>query len=164
MSTGAHFTMKLPTKRMAADCLFFDNEGRILVVEPTYKTTWDVPGGVVERDESPRQAAQREIHEELGLDVEPGAMLAVDWLARQGDFTEMVAFLFDGGVLDPGVVRRLELQPDEIRSARFVTLATAKQLLDGEAFARVSAAVNARALRSTAYLENGNPIDGAASR
>jgi 8-oxo-dGTP pyrophosphatase MutT (NUDIX family) len=67
-----HFTAKLATKRMAADCLFTDQAGRLRVLEPTYKSTWEIPGGVVERDESPRLAAQREVREELGLSVEPG--------------------------------------------------------------------------------------------
>lgn len=58
MCADDHFTTKLPSKRMAADCLFFDNEDCILVVQPTYKATWDVPGGVVEYDESLRRAAQ----------------------------------------------------------------------------------------------------------
>jgi 8-oxo-dGTP pyrophosphatase MutT (NUDIX family) len=141
---------------MAADCLFFDHD-RILLVQPTYKISWDVPGGVVERDESPRQAARREIREELGLQVDPGPLLAVDWLTPHGDFTEMVAFVFDGGTLDAGTVDRLDLPPDELRDARFVTLAEAAGLLDAESFARVAAAVHARARGSTAYLENGKP-------
>lgn len=91
---------------MAADCLCTDQAGRLLctdqagrllVLEPPYKATWDIPGGVVERDESPRLAARREVQEEIGLSVEPGDLLAVDRISQVGDFTEVVAFLFDGG-------------------------------------------------------------------
>lgn len=99
MTADEYFTVRLPTKRVAADCLIFDPAGRFLVVEPTYRSTWDVPGGVAEVDEAPRRAARREVSEELGLDLEPGALLAVDWVARDGNFTEVVAFLFDGGVV-----------------------------------------------------------------
>jgi ADP-ribose pyrophosphatase YjhB (NUDIX family) len=44
---------------MAAGALLFDEDGRILLVEPTYKPYWEIPGGVVEADESPtpRRAA-----------------------------------------------------------------------------------------------------------
>lgn len=63
----AHFTANLPAKRFAADCLFTDEAGCVLVLEPPYKLTWDIPGGVVEADESPRCAAQREVREEVGL-------------------------------------------------------------------------------------------------
>ena len=36
------------TPRVAAGALFFDDRGRVLLVHPTYKDTWDIPGGYVE--------------------------------------------------------------------------------------------------------------------
>ena len=51
------FTATLPRKRMGAGVLLSDELGRVLLVEPTYKPSWEVPGGVVEADESPRAAA-----------------------------------------------------------------------------------------------------------
>jgi ADP-ribose pyrophosphatase YjhB (NUDIX family) len=161
MPDDAHFTARLPVKRLAADCLFTDEAGRILVVEPTYKPTWDIPGGGVEVDESPRHAAQREVREELGLHIEPGDLIAVDWLPHDGNFTEVVAFLFDGGVLSPAARSQIVVDPSEIRSHRFVVLEEAEQLLDAEQFARVRAGIRARAASSTAYLEDGSPPRGA---
>ena len=50
----ADYTAGLPTKRMAAAVLFFDDTDRLLLVEPAYtKTHWELPGGCVEADESP---------------------------------------------------------------------------------------------------------------
>jgi ADP-ribose pyrophosphatase YjhB (NUDIX family) len=152
-----HFTAKLPTKRMAADCLFTDQAGRLLVLEPPYKSTWDLPGGMVERDESPRLAAQREVREEIGLSMEPGDLLAVDWVSQSGDFTEIVAFLFDGGVLAPADIDRIVIQPTEVSRFKFVTLNEAERLLDPEQFARVAAALKIRTSAATTYLENGLP-------
>ena len=152
-----HFTAKHPTKRMAADCLFTDQADRLLVLEPTYKSTWEIPGGVVERDESPRLAAQREVLEEIGLIVEPGDLLAVDWLSRSGDLTEIVAFLFDGGVLAPADIDRIVIEPTEVSCFRFVTLDEAERLLDAEQFARVAAGLKTRRSAATVYLENGFP-------
>lgn len=129
MSSDAHFTASLPTKRMAADCLFRDRDGRVLVVEPTYKPSWDVPGGVVEVDESPRDAAKREVREELGLDVEPGDLIAVDWISRDGDVSEVVAFVFDGGGMKPSLIDKIVVESSEIRSYRLVTLDEAGRLL-----------------------------------
>jgi 8-oxo-dGTP pyrophosphatase MutT (NUDIX family) len=157
VSDDVHFTAKQPTKRIAADCLFTDESGRLLVLDPPYKPTWDLPGGVVEPDESPRLAAKREVQEEIGLPIEPGALLAVDWISRSGEFTEIVAFLFDGGVLRPADVERIVTEPSEVSRFRFVTLDEARQLLDAGQFARVAAGLQARGSAATTYLENGAP-------
>lgn len=156
MTAADHFSAILPRKRVAADCLIFDHHHRFLVVQPLYKNTWDLPGGVAEADESPWRAARREVAEEVGLEVNSGRLLAVDWIARVGPVTEVVAFLFDGGSTatpDSG----LTLQRDEIRSARFVDLDEAGSLLDPEALARITHALDARRQGHTVYLENGIP-------
>ena len=41
------------TPPVAARALFLDGASRVLLVHPTYKDTWDIPGGYVERGESP---------------------------------------------------------------------------------------------------------------
>ncbi len=76
----------LPKVLAGAACLFRDADGRILLVEPNYREGWALPGGTVESDggETPREAARRETREEIGLDVEPGALLAVDWVRGPG--------------------------------------------------------------------------------
>ncbi len=38
---------------------------------------WTLPGGGVDHGEHPREALRREVHEETGLDVEPGPLLDV---------------------------------------------------------------------------------------
>lgn len=153
-----HFASRLPTKRVAADCLVFDRDGRFLLVEPTYKSTWDVPGGVSEVDESPRRTAQREAAEELGLEVQPGRLLATNWISRRGAWTEVVAFLFDGGVVSTPV-SDLTFQAEEIRSARFVSLSEAETLMTSWEYARVAAALEARSRKMTVYLEDGDVME-----
>ncbi|MFV2083087.1 NUDIX domain-containing protein [Micromonospora sp. LOL_021] len=76
------YTATLPRKRMGSAVLLRDRDGRILLVEPTYKDYWELPGGVVEADESPYDAAVRELAEELGLAVTPGRLLVVDCRRR----------------------------------------------------------------------------------
>ena len=86
------------TPRVAAGALFFDDQGRVLLVHPTYKDTWDIPGGYVERGESPAAACRRELKEELGIDRAPLRLISVDWAPsdREGD---KLLFLFDCGIL-----------------------------------------------------------------
>jgi ADP-ribose pyrophosphatase YjhB (NUDIX family) len=48
-------------KRVAADMLIRDEAGRVLLVNPTYKDFWDLPGGMAEANEPPRAAAEREL-------------------------------------------------------------------------------------------------------
>ena len=38
---------------------------------------WTLPGGGIDHGEDPRDAVRREVHEETGLDVEPGAVIDV---------------------------------------------------------------------------------------
>jgi hypothetical protein len=41
------YVSSLARKRMAATAFFRDDEGRVLLVNPVYKATWDLPGTVV---------------------------------------------------------------------------------------------------------------------
>lgn len=55
-------------------CLLTDGE-RVLLVRHTYgHRAWDLPGGAVRRGEPPEHTARREMHEELGVQIE-------DWRA-----------------------------------------------------------------------------------
>jgi len=50
---------------VAADALFVDEQDRVMLVRPTYKNHWDIPGGYVEEGKTPLQACMREVSEEL---------------------------------------------------------------------------------------------------
>ena len=58
--------------------LVTDDGGRFLVVRPTYSQEWMMPGGRVERGETPHAAAIRETREETGLDVVLDRLILVD--------------------------------------------------------------------------------------
>src|SRR5215207_7068234 len=90
----------LDRKRMAAGVLFRDRAGRVLLVEPSYKPNWEIPGGAVAADEPPWAAARREVLEELGRDLPVGRLLVVDYVRPQDSRPEGVVFVFDGGMLD----------------------------------------------------------------
>lgn len=67
----------LPRKIIAAGVLCRRADGQMLVVFDSYRGAWTIPGGVVDADESPRDAAVREAWEEAGVRVEAGPLLGV---------------------------------------------------------------------------------------
>ncbi|WP_026239259.1 NUDIX domain-containing protein [Parafrankia discariae] len=147
----------LPRKRMAAGVLFVDGAGRVLLVRPTYRPGWDLPGGVVEADEAPLAAARRELAEELGLDRPPGRLLAVDWVPPGPERTEGLIVVFDGGVLTPEETAGIRLPADELADWSFVAADELPHRMRPPLARRVAACLAARADGTTAYLEDGAP-------
>jgi RimJ/RimL family protein N-acetyltransferase/8-oxo-dGTP pyrophosphatase MutT (NUDIX family) len=111
----------LPRKRAISQLLVRDRDGRVLICQLTYKRDWDLPGGVVEVGESPRDAAGREIEEELALSIDAGDLLLTDWLPPWGGWDDAVCLVFDGGVHDADLLDAAVLQAREIRSVQFCT-------------------------------------------
>lgn len=149
----------LPRKRMAASVLLFDDLGRVLLVEPTYKPHWDLPGGAVELGESPLEAGRREVKEELGLDVVPRRLVAVDWVPPRPERSEGLITVFDGGVLASEQAAGIALPPEELRSCAFLDPGGARRLLSPLLARRVEACMAALAAAGgPVYLENGVPV------
>ena len=132
----------LPRKRAISQMLIRDVDGRVLLCQLTYKRDWDLPGGVVEVGESPRLAVQREVDEELGLEVEPGDLLLTDWLPAWGGWDDAVCLVFDGGTLPATALDAVVKQEREIRDVRFCTLDDVDDLAADFTARRVRAAVN----------------------
>ncbi|PZS23735.1 MAG: NUDIX hydrolase [Pseudonocardiales bacterium] len=141
---------------IAAGVLFFDDEGRVLLVQPTYKDYWDIPGGYVETGETPAQAAAREVREELGIEAAVGPLLVADW-APHPDEGDKLLLIFDGGVLTAEQIGAIRLQADELASYTFRDPAEVTALLIPRLGRRVKAAVDARQSGHTSYLEHGIP-------
>src|SRR6476659_5687154 len=71
---------RLPKKRTIAQGVLRNPAGEVLLCELSYKKEWDLPGGVVDPGESPATCVEREVEEELGIQVTAGRLLAVNWL------------------------------------------------------------------------------------
>lgn len=147
---------------VAAGALFFDEDGRIMLVKPTYKGGWDVPGGYVEVGETPRQGCIREVQEELSVGVSLGELLVVDWAPHpiEGD---KLLFVFNGGVLPDHQIAAIELQTDELSEYSYRDPSAVSDLLIPRLARRITAAVQARSRGRTEYLEHGEAL-GALAR
>jgi ADP-ribose pyrophosphatase YjhB (NUDIX family) len=116
-------------KRVAAGALFLDESGRILLVNPTYKPLWEIPGGMVEADEAPSAACRREILEEIGLTIVPEILLSIGYLQANAGRSDALRFIFWGGVLDAATSALITLQAAELSEYAFVTLDEAAAML-----------------------------------
>ncbi len=67
-----------------------DDAGRVLVVQRRDDGAWQIPGGVLELDESIAAGVRREVEEETGLRVEPDRLTGVYKNVRRG----VVALVF----------------------------------------------------------------------
>lgn len=114
------FLATLPRKRVAAGALIRDEQGRICIVEPTYKPQWQFPGGTVEANESPATGCRREVLEELGLEVQIGRLLGIGWVLEDKDPDGALIMVYDGGVLTPDRIAAIVLPSDELSAYRFV--------------------------------------------
>ncbi len=110
----------LPTKRVIAHAVFTDPHSRVLLAETTYKADWELPGGVVEPNETPRQGAQREILEEIGLAFELGDAAIVDWMPASLGWSDAIEFVFHGGRLNPTLAAAVQASDREIRALHWV--------------------------------------------
>jgi 8-oxo-dGTP diphosphatase len=144
-------------KRVAAHLLVRDPTGRLLVVEPTYKPELELPGGMVEANEPLMAAARREVKEELDLDLQPLRLLVVDWVPPHGPWDDQLAFVFDGGVLDPAQIAAIRLLDGEVAGVRWCTDEEALALLRPRLSKRVRVALQALRAGRARYLEDGLP-------
>ena len=149
-------SVPLPRIPVSAGALIFDRAGRLLILKPTYKSGWTIPGGVMEADgESPWAACRREVREETGIEVTRGRLAAMDFRRPRPGRPGGIRFLFDCGKVSDEALAGLTLQPEEISEARFVRLPEALTLLRVPIRRRVRAATRGRPL---VYLEDGRPV------
>ena len=145
----------LPRKRAIAQLLVRDAPGRVLLCRLTYKDDWDLPGGVVEVGESPRDAVVREIKEELDLDLDAGSLLLTDWLPPWSGWDDALCLVFDGGAHDATLLDATSLQAREIRQVAFCSSSQVRERCADFTARRIEAALATLDGRGTPYTESG---------
>jgi 8-oxo-dGTP diphosphatase len=141
----------LPGIVIAAGALITDGQDRVLLVKPNYRDLWSLPGGICEFGEPPHLACQREVDEEVGLQITPGRLLAVDWIQPHGaEIRAIMHFVFDGGQVPGG--SQIVVQESELDGFSFADRAELPSLLPPRALDRISGALAALATGGTCYL------------
>jgi len=148
--------LSMPRKRMGAGLVALDDQMRVLLVEPTYKTHWEVPGGLVELGEPPRVAVARECREELGFDVTIGRLLVMDWVPPRRLPDDGLMLLYAAGSIDSS---RIVLPPEELKSWLWCDREMMQDRLSDFMFRRLDAALTAISTGTVAELENGYLTD-----
>ncbi|QEU89810.1 NUDIX domain-containing protein [Streptomyces kanamyceticus] len=131
----------------------FVGGGGVLLVRPSCKPMWEIPGGYIEMGESPLAACRREVEEELGITPVIGPLLVTDWAPNPGE-GDKVLYIFDGGELNADAAALIKLASDELLAAEFHPAEDFDELLIPRLARRVKRAVIARSEGQAAYLEH----------
>lgn len=135
---------RLARKRVAGGALISDDTDRILFVEPMYKPYLEIPGGIANSNESPRDACRREVREELGIDLKIDRLLVVDWVPEHGVWDDGLMFIFSGGTATDAQVASIRLPANELTAFKFLTLDEAVPMLKPSMARRLQLAWQAR--------------------
>ena len=86
----------LAKRHTASGAFIFNEKNQLLILKPSYKDGWNLPGGVTDEFESPYQTIVRECKEETNLDIQIQQLVLVDYITEQvdGEQFDHVEFYF----------------------------------------------------------------------
>ena len=135
-------------KRIASAQAFLENSaGELLIVKSGYKSYWSIPGGIVDEGETPLNTVQREVYEEVGINLSPSEYSFVIASSRRSHRGMSYQFVFRAEIGNCSA-EDLSLQQSEIEHAEFVTQTMIKS--NDREYGQI---VQAWANKSTGYLE-----------
>jgi ADP-ribose pyrophosphatase YjhB (NUDIX family) len=146
------FYQSLPRKRMSAGALLFNEREELLIVKPTYKDHWLIPGGSVEENESPGEGCLREVREEIGIAIKGLRLLCMDYVPAHEEKTEGLHFIFYGGIVSE---KDITLAKDELSEYRFLEVSDAIPFLGRNFGKRLPKCIAALKQGVMIYLEHG---------
>lgn len=112
--------MRLHARPASSAVAIEDEAGRVLVVKAHYKPYWTFPGGWIDKGETIREAAVREVSEEVGLSLPIDSIALIATVDRISTIMHTYQFIFKASV-SSSVEKDIQLQAVEIAAWRWVT-------------------------------------------
>lgn len=107
--------------------LITDNsKSKVLVVKNVGNSSWSLPGGAVEKDETLEQAAIREVKEETGLDVKVFGIVAINECIFKKSGNHVIFFVFRAEIVGGN---EFISRPDEISELVWIDIDKVDELM-----------------------------------
>ena len=151
---AAEYYNSRPKKAMGAGVLFFNGKDELLIVKPTYLDRWLWPGGGIEENETPLQAAIRESEEEIGITPTDLKLAFVQYRPPKPDGQhESIQFAFVAETVGDDFLAKLILDDKEIADAKFVPVNELERFVSAQRAKAINVYLQNRG-RGGLYIEN----------
>lgn len=135
-------------RRLASAAIACVYDEHVLVIKSRYKKYWSFPGGLIDKNETPVEAALRELHEEAGISVSRDLAQFRMVVDRAGEEYHTYQFVFEARLYPETFDGSIKLDKTEIEAWEFVSR---RQIIDSDR--RYSQSVHAWAVDDFGYHE-----------
>lgn len=145
------FLRQLPRKSGAAGVLILKDKS-LLAFVPSYRSSYLIPGGAIEANESPYEALMRECQEKMGTQIQVESFLCVDYKRGTPEVGDAINFLFYGRLHgDP----EIKTQGIEIKKVVYVPLEEIRFYFEENVQFQILAGLKALVNQCAYYCEDG---------
>ena len=145
----------LAKRHTASGAFIFNDQDQLLILKPSYKDGWNLPGGVTDEFESPYQTVIRECKEETNLNIEIQDLVLVDYIQEiiKDKKYDHVEFYFTVIVEN---ISNIQIDNEEIIDYKFIDIKEAEDFLSPKYYQKLQAVLTAQ--RYPVLFSNCNPI------